>query len=705
MMRAAETAPVAGMERNHSVMPVPAELHFKAGRMVVTPGLGIAVHGYSDARLESGIVRALRRWEERTGLTFVHDQATPTPTNPPAAGIIIECGGSGQAIPSLDEDESYTLDISATEATLRAPTVVGALRGLETLLQLLAADSTSWYLPAVSIRDQPRFHWRGLLIDVCRHWQPMEVIKRTLDGMAVVKLNVLHLHLSDYQGFRIESKRYPKLHGLGSDGLYFTQDQIREIVAYATARGIRVLPEFDMPGHGTSWLVGYPELASGPGPFTLARRWGVFDPVFDPTNEDVYKFLDVFFGEMAALFPDAFVHIGGDENNGKQWSANPRIQAFIAEHHLQNNAGLQAYFNRRVGVILAKHGKRLVGWDEILHPDLPTSSVVQSWRGTAALSDAARRGFTAILSNGYYLDHYLSAARHYANDPLPANTTLTAEEQRRVLGGEACMWSEWVTPENIDSRIWPRTAAIAERLWSPREVNDVTDMYRRLAVVSSRLEEAGTLHEKNPEAMLRRYAGDHMSEAEFQKLRVFASVMEGGSRPQSGVTFFTPLTQFTFCAKPESTAMRQFGELVQRFLFTSGPRDPALTGALGQQLETWRKLGDDVANVLGPQSPLLSELVPVSRAFSEASTIGREALHALAAGHAPAETWARTQSDALTQLKQTNVAHVRLALLPWVRLLVAAVVAEPQRATLPAAEWQALVEKLATPEPPAKKTP
>ena len=185
-------------------------------------------------------------------------------------------------------------------------------------------------MPAISIDDSPRFPWRGLMIDVSRHFIPLDVLKRNLDGMAAVKLNVFHWHLSDNQGFRVESKKFPKLHELGSDGLYYTQDEVRDLIAYARERGIRVVPEFDMPGHSTAWFVGYPELASGPGPYEIERKWGVFDPAMDPTREETYKFLDEFIGEMARLFPDQFFHIGGDEVNGKQWDANPKIQAVHA---------------------------------------------------------------------------------------------------------------------------------------------------------------------------------------------------------------------------------------------------------------------------------------------------------------------------------------------------------------------------------------
>ena len=366
----------------HALMPVPAELSFSTGQLPVTTAFAVAVRGHDDARLRAGLSRALARWEKRTG--FKIGEAKIASTEAPA--LIIDCAAAGNALPKLGDDESYTLEITGSQAVLRAPTVVGGLRGLETLLQLLQHDTRGFYLPAVTVNDRPRFPWRGLLIDVCRHWQPIEVIKRNLDGMALVKLNVLHLHLTEDQGFRVESRTHPELHEQGSDGKYFTQEQIREIIAYAAERGIRVVPEFDIPGHATSWVVSHPELASAPGPYVLQRKWGVFDPVLDPTNEKVYALLGDFLGEMAALFPDEYLHIGGDENNGKHWTANAGIQAFIREHNLKNNEGIHAYFNQRLAKILQKHGKKMVGWDEILHPDLPSDIVVQSWRGAEGLA-------------------------------------------------------------------------------------------------------------------------------------------------------------------------------------------------------------------------------------------------------------------------------------------------------------------------------
>src|SRR5664280_2683061 len=488
------------MSLPNALMPEPACIRFSSEQLPLTGTLSVRVTGHDDSRLQAAISRLLHRWEERTGLKFAG--------SPVAAALgpilVIDCQGPGSAVPAVEEDEAYTLEVTARGATLRAATVVGAMRGMETLAQLLTKDLDRYVLPCVEIRDQPRFPWRGLMIDVVRHWQPAEVIKRNLDGMALVKLNVLHLHLTDDQGFRIESRTHPELQKEGSDGNYFAQAQMTEIIAYAQLRGIRVVPEFDLPGHAMSWAVSHPELASGPGPYAIERHWGVFDPVLDPTNEALYQLLDDFLGEMAGLFPDACIHIGGDENNGKQWNSNPRLQAFIREHGLNDNAGLQAYFNRRVAAILLRHGKTLMGWDEILHPGLPKDAIIQSWRGPGAIAAAAQQGYRGILSSGYYLDLMHPADEYYLNDPLPATTTLTAGEQQKIAGGEATMWSEWVTPEAIDSRIWPRAAAIAERLWSPREVRDVGDMYRRLALISVRLDETGLLQERNREPMLRR---------------------------------------------------------------------------------------------------------------------------------------------------------------------------------------------------------
>ncbi len=612
----------------NDLMPVPAQLQWGEGRLPVTSGLQVAIGGsVDDARLRGGIDRFLRRAQERTGLTFPHlaSGGFAVGHNQTDATIVIECAAPGEPLPVLGEDESYRLKITADGVALRAPTVLGALHGLETLLQLLQASPAGWSWPALSVNDQPRFPWRGLMIDVCRHWQPMDVIKRNLDGMALVKLNVLHIHLTEDQGFRIESKKFPRLNQLGSDGHYFTQDEMREIIAYAAARGIRVVPEFDIPGHATSWVTAYPELASAPGPYVIERKWGVFDPVLDPTNPKVYELLDGFLGEMAALFPDAYLHIGGDENNGVQWNANEKIQTYIKEHSLKDNAGLHAYFNTRIHAILTKYGKQMIGWDEILHPDLPAGSVVHSWRGPEGIADATKQGFATILSNGYYIDLNYSTVDHYLNDPVPADTKLTLEQQKLVLGGEATMWAEWVSPETIDSRIWPRTAAIAERLWSPRDVRDVPDMYRRLAIVSSRLEETGLHHKSYLEPALRRLAGDQATPADLAALRAFVDLVEpvkhyerGRQQPDSNQ--FSPLTGLVDCARADSASARAFSTAVDRFL--KNPQDAAARSAVDSILTEWGSHAEYLLTQLPHLNPQLAKFAPMLRVWSTAAKAG-----------------------------------------------------------------------------------
>ncbi|HEU4712115.1 MAG TPA: family 20 glycosylhydrolase [Pyrinomonadaceae bacterium] len=644
-----------------NLMPVPASLKFHPGeRLNVDASFKVATRGHSDDRLKAAIARFVKRLEGRTVFSFapglaVDDQLTQ---------LIVHTDGAGKSVPGLGENESYTIDITDRQAMLKAPTVVGAIRGLETLLQLLSADRNGFYLPGVQIQDQPRFPWRGLMIDVARHFHPVEVLKRNLDAMAAVKLNVFHWHLSEDQGFRVESKKYPKLHQLGSDGNYYTHEQIKDVIAYARERGIRVVPEFDIPGHSTSWLVGYPELGSAPGPYTIERRPGIFEPALDPTREEVYKFLDGFLSEMAALFPDEYLHIGGDENEGKQWDRNPAIQAFMKEKGIKDNHALQAYFNTRLLKILQKNNKKMIGWDEILQPGLPKDIVIHSWRGTAALADAARKGYDGILSNGFYIDLIHPASAHYTPDPVPADSTLTPEEAKHVLGGEATMWAEWVTPETIDSRIWPRTAAIAERLWSPRTVTDIDDMYRRLAIISLQLEELGLTHKRNQDMMLRRLARHD----DIGPLKTLVSVIEPVKeyrryqmRPQ---TMLSPLTGVIDAATPDAEGARKFSWMVREFL-NDAPRYQLYRAELTQMLSDWQTS----AAALGPmidRSPALKEIKPLTKGLSDLGEVGLEAIAYLKLGQPPVREWREASGLKLDEaakpyaaLEFVNVAAVK----------------------------------------------
>ncbi|MFZ0967518.1 MAG: family 20 glycosylhydrolase, partial [Candidatus Acidiferrales bacterium] len=507
------------------------------------------------------------------------------------------------------------------------------------------------------------------------HFIPLDVIKRTVEALAAVKMNVFHWHLSENQGFRIESKVYPKLQELGSDGLYYTQDEARELIEYARDRGVRVVPEFDMPGHSTAWFVGYPELASAPGPYQIERTWGIFDPAMDPTKESTYKFLDKFIGEMSRLFPDPYFHIGGDEVNGKQWDANPQIQAFMHAHGLQDNHALQAYFNTRVQKIVSKHGKIMVGWDEVLAPDLPKDIVIQSWRGQKSLADAARLGFRSILSFGYYLDYMWPAAQHYADDPLSGDASgLTPEQQRLVLGGEACMWSEYVTGENIDSRIWPRTAAIAERLWSPQNVTDVDSMYRRIEDESWRLERRGLTQRTGLNAMLRRMAGA----ADVSSLAVLADVVEpvkGYGREQAAqeaglaLKSDTPLNRLVDAVAPESEVARKFSNAVD-ILIASRFHDRATEVQVRAQLAIWRDNDARLQPTL-QRSFLLQQVEPLSQELSALGAAGLQSLDFIDKSQAAPADWKSQQLASIEQAKKPQ-ADLLLMIAPAIQKLVEA---------------------------------
>lgn len=658
---AAQTAPPT----TGNLLPVPASVTFRAGRLALDSTFTVGIAGHDDGRLRRGVDRALVRLEGRIGIRF---QRTPV-TSPDSATLVINADGPGMAVQGVEENESYTLDVSDDRAVMHAPTDVGILRGLETLLQLVASDSAGYYVPGVAIRDRPRFPWRGLLLDVCRHFEPVPVIERTLDAMAAVKLNVLHWHLSEDQGFRVESKKYPKLQERGSDGLYYTQEQIRNIVAYARDRGIRVVPEFDMPAHSTSWFVGYPQYASAPGPYTIEREFGVHDAAFDPTRDDVYDFISGFIGEMAGLFPDAYFHIGGDETNGKQWDANPRIQAFMRAHKLTDNAALQAYFNRHLERILRHYGKHMIGWDEILHPDLPHTVVIQSWRGPESLVQAAQQGFGAILSSGWYLDAMASAGSYYAVDPLSADSTLTDQQRARILGGEAAMWGELIDPETIDSRIWPRTAAIAERLWSPRTVTDVNDMYRRLAVVSARLEELGLGHETHVRRLVRRIvpSGDGAPLVAF--LNLVEPVNLGGRMSFDHPNQLSPLTTLSDAARPDPPSRRTYTAMVTALL-ADAPAYGAYRDTLTDAFNRWQAIAPALSG-LAAETPRVDAALPLAQDLAALGKTGLEALSFLGTGVAAPADWI-ARSDTLLHQAARPRAALRLTIVQAIGKLVAA---------------------------------
>ena len=656
-----------------NLLPLPASAHSGTGSLGVDSSFSVAFTGHTEPRLERAGDRFLRQLARQTGLPLALK-----PAKTAKATLVIQTDRASKEIQELGEDESYVLEVTTTGAKLTAPTPLGAMHGLQTFLQLVDVSPGGFAAPAVTIQDKPRFPWRGLMIDSARHFIPLDVIRRNIDAMEAVKMNVFHWHLSENQGFRAESKKFPKLHEMGSDALYYTQDEMRDLITYARDRGIRVVPEFDMPGHSTAWFAGHPELASGKGPYQIERKWGIFDPAMDPTNEKVYKFLDELIGEMAKVFPDHYFHIGGDEVNGKEWDANPKIQAFMKAHGIKNNEALQAYFSGRVQKLVTKHGKTVVGWDEVLVAGVPKDIVIQSWRGQASLAQAAKQGYRGILSNGYYLDLGWSAARHYAVDPLSGDAaSLSAEEKQRILGGESCMWAEYVSPENVDSRIWPRNAAIAERLWSPQEVRDPASMYARLDLISARLEWLGLTHRSVSRHMLQRLAGS-ASPAEFAALRTLADVIEPvkdytrGKTAPAEPTSATPMNRVVDAVPLESDAGRRFSDLVDQFLAVAC-HDPAAEARLRAQLMTWRD-NDAILQPLVQRSFLVKEVAATSQDLSALGTAGLAALDTIAKGQPAPDSWKAQQLAFLEQVKKPK-AQLLLIPAPAVQKLIEAVAA------------------------------
>ena len=598
----------------YSLMPWPKEINENGGRFLIHEDLTLSINSEDTGRVYGKAVTFLRRLADRSGV-FIKEGL-------PVLGKKGSIQISFDTVSNLtvNEDESYFLYIDEKGIQIKAITDVGAMHGLETLLQLVQKNELNYFFPGVVIKDAPRFVWRGLMIDAARHFQPLAVIKRNLDAMASVKLNVFHWHLTDDQGFRVASKVYPKLQELASDGQFYTHEQLKEVVAYAANLGIRVVPEFDVPGHASALLAAYPELGSKEGyNHSIERFAGVFNPTLNPIKDETYEFLKTLFTEITPLFPDVYFHIGGDENEGKHWDESKEIQAFKTANNLKSNHDLQTYFNIRLEKILNNLGKKLMGWDEIMTPNMPTTAVIHSWRGPqegmlegGTLIAAAKAGYQTVLSNGYYIDRMLPVAHHYATDPI-GNSKLTKEERALILGGEATMWSELVTPQTIDSRIWPRTAAIAERFWSPKEVNDVENMKLRLRAVSARLEALGITHIKNRDLLLR-----NMSDyKEISSLKVLSKICEPlkvYSRNKGGTEYssFSPLTLFADACVVDAEDAVGFKKAV---VFLSKDRTKSNLSNVVAYLEIWSE-NDRNFNKIS-NTPKLAALKPLSKNLSE----------------------------------------------------------------------------------------
>ena len=631
--------------------------------------------------------------------------------------ITLSTENSAPDVPHLHMDESYTLEVEEYEITLTAATGIGVERGLQTLKQLISNQNNKYTIPRSRIHDNPRYSWRGLMIDVSRHFMPLEILYQNIDAMAIAKMNVLHLHLTDNQGFRIESKTYPKLHELGSGGQYYTQAEMKELIQYAAKRGIRIVPEFDMPGHASGWLTAYPEYGVAD-KYNLQERYGVFSDAIDPTNQDVYLFLASFIKEMTALFPDRYIHIGSDEVIPTEWQQSDEITQFMDDKGLNSYNDLQTYFNLRMSDIMFRAKKKMITWDEAIRPELAKSgTTTQAWRSKDAVFSAISLNSPAILSHGWYLDHKLPMSELYEVDPSdqpdymnieidrdnwsayelsspsdlvnqgsmmflfgskensrgilnmmgqqhiineidwednamnfsftnaagPLNVELEASDKQlngsinlsfvgipitgskvgghdmvdgmvlpkfhkppaprsdqldMILGGEAAMWSEWVDETNVNSRIWPRTLAVAEKLWSPKShTTDTEDLYRRVSHTTAILSEIDAIDDDNVLSTLSKWTSDP---DQLRSLFSFLNLLEEVkyyNRWQShpNHTINTAMTRVADIVQAESIDGYEFNKLVSQQL--DNPSDENRSKII-RHIANWSGMYDQLKSLI-----------------------------------------------------------------------------------------------------------
>ncbi len=723
------------------LMPWPQEVEQGEGQLILSESIEVHFPNYHSERLQHNVNRLINQWEQ-----LGNKGSAASVGNKVQIQIRVNHKAPNHES-ILQSDESYHLDINQKGVVLTASEPLGAMQGMQTLSQLMqVSDEGVATLPYISIDDRPRFKWRGVLLDSARHFIPLDVIKRQLDGMASAKMNVLHWHLTDDQGWRIESNLYPKLHQLGSDGLYYSQEEIRELVAYAYDLGIRVVPEVDMPGHASAIAAAYPEFISSPGPYEIERQWGIHKPTLNPVDEEVYQFIDGLLKELSGLFPDPYFHIGGDEVDPHQWNENKAIQTFIQRNELTDYKGMQAYFNQRVENILGVYDKKMIGWDEIFHPSLSKDIVIQSWRGHDSLNQVVREGRQGILSTGFYIDQPQPTDYHYRNDPNPEvtptltdlksnehwqswsftmprlrgsavtghftlitdeqekargfidftgrsrkvlsnveivgkevrfsvdtwmgafspvismkgkeftgyglvanghysisgkqvggtdikgsklvdgviNPALSYEEQNRILGAEATLWGENVVADVMDLRLWPRTYAIAERLWSARGVDNVEWMYQRLGKVSVWSERAiGLQHNAQSRRGMQRLARSQ----DIEPLMILAEAVEQAQyyhrhhvrAKADNYHQASLLDNFVDTLPVENLTTRRLSQMIDTWL--SDPTNTSNEQAISSFFERWLS-NETRLNKLLETNPKLAAIGPSVDSVAQVSALG-----------------------------------------------------------------------------------
>jgi len=702
----AETMPNRSGSSSLEVAPLPHPARYRARRGAT--GLGRGLRLRPNGAPSRSLARVLERAQARVDAQLARRPRDDAPV------MTVALTGAGAETPSrfagVDDDERYVLEVTAGGGSLTSAHPRGVLHGLERMLQLITTGPDGPFLPALTLEDGPRFAWRGLLLDLSRHWLPLGALERTLEGMAACGLDVLHLHLSDDQSFRFGSRRFPNLPGAGSDGRWLTVDDCRRLVDAADALGIRVVPELDMPGHAGSWLLGHPELSAGPVPRTLPRAFGVGPWALDPTSERVYTLLAELLEELAGVFPDRYLHIGGDEVEPRAWRT-PAIETYMREHGIEDHAALQARFSTRVSGIVEALGRRAVVWDDALHRDLPESVAVQIWRSAGRAERALAAGHDVVLSAGWYLDLGYPAAVHHALDPgLPLGALAAAERRAlehpalrevrdgalrlidaadaapappaaptrgRLLGGEACQWGELVDASILDRRVFSRLPAVAERLWSPsaKEVDEglearlerflqhleastsvrpcsgVEVQLARLGVTRDERPHVRTLMEAlEPVKWYRRLLGDSGSRVRS------AGGREPERRPYDADS---PLDRLVDLLEPESRAAKTLSRLLARL--TARGDDALGELALRDLAHRWRFQRHALAG-LTTRVAAFREIRAQSEALAELAELLDELAGALAAEEAAAPVIARyaeLRARASAAVGETELAVLR----------------------------------------------
>lgn len=520
------------IQGNFAIAPLPATLQPGDGKYLIDRNTWIKTDSFNaDAFDPLKIFQEV--FERKSGYSLPVYSGNGVPVDARRIIMIMRS-------PIRENDEGYRLSIRPEGILISSATEQGVFYALQTLRQIMRLDAVPdagdserrWSVPIADIIDYPSFSYRGLHLDVCRHFMPIDFVKKYIDLMAYYKFNRFHWHLTEDQGWRIDIKKYPRLREVSAwrdatligrprdenvqydstrHGGYYTQEEIKEVVAFAADRGITIIPEIEMPGHALAALAAYPELGCTKGPYNVVGTWGVFDDVFCAGREETFTFLQGVLDEVLEYFPSPYIHIGGDECPKTRWKACPDCQHRMKTEGLRDEHELQSYFVQRMEKYLNEKGRTIIGWDEILEGGLAPNATVMSWRGKDGAIAAAQAGHQAIMTpvSHCYFDYYqddpasqplsigglITLEKVYSFDPIPSE--LTAEEARFILGGQANLWTEYIpTTAHAEYMAYPRAIAMAEVLWTPREQRSWESFTERLARHVDRLEGLGVHYAK-----------------------------------------------------------------------------------------------------------------------------------------------------------------------------------------------------------------